>query len=393
MRKFLAFLALALIVLPTSGFLNIGFAQTTQEATIDFFYSDTCPHCIKEQGFLNDLQDKYKDQLEINRYSIAKPETGDLLKSFAERYGAEKDLGFVPLTFVGNKYFVGFDSANGKIGQGIEDAVFAQLLSDSGLMPERQPVEEVEQKETLNIPFIGEVQPSDYSLPVLAVMLGTLDGFNVCSLGALILILGLTLELKSRKKIFLYGSIFLATTAIIYGVLIQLWYQLFSVVQGYMGTLSLIIGLLGLVGGIYFFREFLRMRKVGMVCKTTGASFIDKVMKKTEDAFSKPNRMFYLALAIALFAGAVAIIEFPCSAAIPVAFAGIMADAGVSGVGQFFLLSLFVLFYLLDEILIFAIAAWQMKIVLTSPNFTIWATFVESIFLFVLAIYYLSGLI
>jgi len=216
---------------------------------------------------------------------------------------------------------------------------------------------------------------------------------NVCSLGALVLVLGLTLELKSMKRILFYGCLFLLTTAIVYGLLIKLWHQLFVILQSYLGILGFVIGVLGVVGGIFFFREFLRMRKVGLVCKSTGASFVDKAMKMAEAAFAKPNRIFYLALAVVLFAAVVVVVEFPCSAAVPLAFAGVMADAGVSGTMQTLLLGLYLIFYLLDELLIFGLAAWQMRVVLTSPKFTIWATFAESIFLFALGFYYLAGLI
>jgi len=52
-------------------------------------------------------------------------------------------------------------------------------------------------------------------------------------------------------------------------------------------------------------------------------------------------------------------------------------------------MGLFLLFYLIDEILIFAIAAWQMRLVFTSPNLTIWATFLETLLLLTLGTYYL----
>ena len=389
MRKIFTSLAFVTLLVLTFGLQNLGLARaTSQQATINFFHSETCPHCYKEGIFLDNLEEVYGDQLKINRYSVNKTGTTSVLKNLAEQYGAKNVFGRVPITFVGDDYYIGFDSADG-VGKEIEESVLAQLglvESEPGLIPS-------EDEGAIRAPFLGDINPSDYSLPALAIFLGALDGVNVCSLGALVLILGLTLKLKSRRRILIYGGLFLLTTAIVYGMLINLWHQLFSILQSYLGILGLVIGVLGIVGGTLFFREFLRMRKVGMVCKTTGASFVDKVMKTTEKAFSKPNQIFYLVLAVVMFAAVVAVVEFPCSAAVPVAFAGIMADAGVSGAGQFFLLLLYLAFYLLDELLIFSIAAWRMKVVLMSPNFTIWATFIESIFLFALGFYYLAGLI
>ncbi len=398
MHKLRPLLAFVLPAFLLGGFLNLDLAQAAEpQATINFFYSDTCPHCYRESLFLDGLEKSYGDQLKVNRYSINKIGTTSILKNLAEEYGATDVFGRVPVTFVGDEYYTGFDSAEG-IGRKIEQAVLAQLQPEPipepepGSEPEPEPIVP-EEPGIIQVPFLGTVNPSDYSLPALAIFLGALDGVNVCSLGALVLVLGLTLELKSRKRILFYGGLFLLTTVIVYGVLINLWHQLFVVLQHYLGILGLMIGVLGIVGGVFFFREFLRMRKVGLVCKATGASFVDRVMKMTETAFSKPDRILYLILAIVLFAAVVVVVEFPCSAAVPVAFAGIMADAGVSGMEQFLLLSLYLIFYLLDELLIFGVAAWRMKVVLTSPSFTIWATFIESVFLFAMGFYYLSGLI
>lgn len=390
MRKAYFLLTLLVLVLSVYSGLHFNLARAAEpQAVINFFYSETCPHCHEESLFLDELEKLYGERLIINRYSINKLGTADILKNLAEQYGAEDVFGRVPITFVGKNYYVGFDSAEGT-GQKITASVETQLA----LLPEPESEStSTEENGGIQVPILGEIDSSHYSLPTLAVFLGTLDGLNVCSLGALILVLGLTLELKSRKRILLYGGLFLLTTVIVYGILINLWHQLFVILQHYLGILGLMIGILGIVGGIFFFREFLRMRKVGLVCKATGASFVDKVMKMTEAAFAKPDKILYLVLAIVLFAAVVVVVEFPCSAAVPVAFAGIMADAGVSGSGQFGLLALYLLFYLLDELLIFGIAAWRMKVVLTSPNFTVWATFIESIFLFALGFYYLGGLV
>lgn len=379
MMRRISFVLIAVFAL--SGTLPTVLANT-QEAEINCFFSETCPHCYRESLFLEDLQNEYGDELVINSYSIHEADTKEILENFIEDYGAQDALGLVPLTFVGNEYFVGFDSADGQIGQGIVNEV-ESLINPTGGNDSKG------NNKSLSLPIIGDINLEEYSLPTLAIILGALDGFNVCSLGALVLILGLTLQLKSRKKIFMYGGIFLLTTAVIYGVLISFWYKLFGLIGGSLGALNLIIGLVGIAGGLYFLKEFWRLRKVGMICKTTGASFVDKVTKKAEEAFQKPNQIFILALAIISFAAVVAIVEFPCSAAIPVVFAGILAEQGIGGLGYLSLMGLFLLFYLIDEIIIFAIAAWQMKVVFASPNLTIWGTFIEALLLLGLGSYYI----
>jgi len=380
------FVVLTSILIASGGLISTSLAHEVAE--VHFFFSETCPHCHAEAIFLDDLQEEYGAQLDINRYSVNEKGTYEKFQEIAVSYNAEETWGVVPITFVGDRYFIGFTNSQGPIAQGIVQEI-ENMLVDANSASTHSEEGPTEQSKTISVPFIGEIDPSQHSLSTLAIILGALDGFNVCSLGALILILGLTLQLKSRRKIMTYGGIFLLTTALIYGLLITFWYKLFAWIGGQLGVLNLIIGLIGIGGGIYFLKEFLRLRKVGMICETTGASFVDKVTKRAEEAFQNPRQVVTLALAIAAFAAVIAIVEFPCSAAIPVVFAGILAEQGITGIGYLLLMGLFLLFYLIDEILIFAIAAWQMRLVFTSPNLTIWATFLETLLLLTLGTYYL----
>ena len=85
----------------------------------------------------------------------------------------------------------------------------------------------------------------------------------------------------------------------------------------------------------------------------------------------------------------ITIVEFPCSAAVPVFFAGMLAESGLTGFWYLFYIALFVLFYMLDEVLVFLIAVWTMSIRLSSPKITTWITLIEAIVLLALGLYYL----
>ena len=40
------------------------------KVTLYFFHGDGCPHCAEEEEFLSDIEDKYKDTLEISPYEV-----------------------------------------------------------------------------------------------------------------------------------------------------------------------------------------------------------------------------------------------------------------------------------------------------------------------------------
>jgi thiol-disulfide isomerase/thioredoxin len=375
-----------------------------------FFYSYSCPHCAKEKIFLNSIEDKYP-QVNFSRHAIEDSSNHDLLFELTEEHGADRFLGLVPITFVGDEdFFVGFDNKEG-IGQDIENSIKKQL----GLNGEKNQTEirigeetenlteENQEKEIpegitnvenkINVPFAGSINPENHSLPALSVLLGLLDGFNVCSLGALVLILGLVIALKSRKKILGLGSVFVITTALIYGLLIVLWYQLFSALSSFVGAITVIVGLLAVFGGIFFLIEFRNYIKYGPKCNTAGNRFVNKLSGKVQKAFRSKSGLLTLTGIIFLFAAAITVIEFPCSAAVPVVFAGILAEQGLSVLSYLTYIGIFVLFYMLDEIIVFLIAVWKMDVWLASPKFVTWATFIEGIILLLLGGYYLLSIL
>jgi len=365
-------------------FPNIIFAGEQNNLNLDFFYSETCPHCIAENAFLDKIEIKYEN-LKINRYSVGDEKNISFMYKILQENKKSEYFGVVPLTFVGKEFFAGFDSED-KIGAEIEKSINNQLGNTTDVANKQE-------EKKFNVPIIGEINVKNYSLPILAVILGSLDGVNVCSLGALILILGLVLKFRSRKKIFLYGGTYLFITAVIYGLLIILWNRLFIFVGSYLKIIEFIVGIVGLVGGIYFIKEFLRIKKRGLICESSNSKTISSATEKVKNIFENKNKLLTTIFGVIIFSGLITIIEFPCSAAIPVSFAGILAERGVSGFWTLVYIAIFIIFYLLDEIIVFVIAVYKMDIWLTSPKFTKWATLIEGIILIVLGLYYIINFI
>jgi len=367
--------------LPAEAFSEGGSVQENQ-VEIDFFYSSTCPYCAKEERFLDELQDRYPE-VKINRYVISSKDNVELLKEFYKEYEVSiEHYGMVPVTFTNERYFVGF---NEEIGEAIDGCILECRAGKTS-----EDVSIVDLEGNITVPILGEINIKKYSLPVLAVILGALDGFNVCSLGALVLILGLVLTLGSRKKTLLFGGLFILTTAIVYGFLIVIWYQIFSFLISYMRIMQILIGLLGIGGGIYFFRRFVRFKKYGPTCETSaGDGIISRLSSKFQQSFKESRNIILLLGSVLLFAGIITIVEFPCSAIIPVAFAGVLAQSGLSTFSYLLYIALFIVFYMLDEIIIFLIAFFTMKIWLASSRAITWITLLEAIILLALGFYYL----
>jgi hypothetical protein len=135
------------------------------------------------------------------------------------------------------------------------------------------------------------------------------------------------------------------------------------------------------------------MRKQGAVCEMQESPWVQKITAHTGRVFEHSGSFLTVLGAVMFFAGVIAIVEFPCSAAVPVIFAGILAEAGLSALSYLSYIGLFILFYLLDEILIFAIAAYRLKIWMTNGTFTKWAVLGEALILIGIGVFYAGALL
>jgi len=354
--------------------------EIEERIEIYFFYSQGCPHCADEEEFLDVIGEKYP-QIIVYRYDSVSPEGIELMKQLCTESMVEKYIGLVPMTFIDGEFILGFDNNDG-IGKKIENIIRTKI----GL-----PL--LGTQNGLKIPFLGNINIKEHSLLALAVILGFFDGFNVCSLGVIVLILGMALAFKSRKKTLILGGTFILTTATMYGVLIFLWYKLFSLLGSYMRYMEIFVGFLALFGAVYFFRQFLKYKKQGAVCEVGESKFSQKLNKRFKNSFKKTASIAALAGSIVLFATIITIIEFPCSAYLPVIFAGTLAEADLSSSSYLVYLLIFIFFYMLDEIIIFLVAVWTRKIWIASGKFMIASSLLASIVLLLLGFYYFFGLL
>ncbi len=381
---------MALFLMPCFGFATQVQAQEASQVEVNFFYGVNCGHCATEQKFLDEIQQKYPE-IKINRYLSTNQESQKLLKQLCEECDTERYLGLVPMTFIGlphsneHTFFLGFDNAEGeKIENSIQKQLKDNKPSDITEIPDKE-------KETLiHLPILGEINAQKYSLPALTIVLGALDGLNVCSLSSLVLILGLVLAFRSRRKTFIFGGLFIFTTAIVYAFLMLLWYQVFELLSYYLGAMQIIIGLLAIGGGAFFFLQFLKFQKQGPVCKIgTESKIISKFTSRIEKVFENPKNVFAIIGAILCFAVLVTIIEFPCSAVVPVLYIGILSQQDLPALQYIFYIAMFIFFYMLNEIIVFSVSVLTMGLWLTSKKFITIATLFGGIIMTLLGVYYL----
>jgi len=354
MKKILKILLIALF-LGTLIFPNLIVAR--EIPTLHFFWAEGCPFCERQKIFLQELKEEYPT-LQIRDYSIPNPTNEKILQEMIALYPeAERYLGAVPLTFFGDKFFLGFDS---EVERRIREQVAFYYGEITTIQEDRDRV--------FNIPLIGIINIENWSLVTLAVIIGAVDGFNICSLGALILILSLVLTFKSRKLTLILGSSFILVTVAVYGILMFAWHQLFLIFSPYLFLMRIIVGTMALLGGLYLIRQFFKIRKRGLVCEGQENRIIRMATSKLEAIFQKKKGILSLLSAVILFALVITIVEFPCTAVFPLIFTGILAEANLSALAALPYILIYLFVYMLDELAIFLVAVWTRNIWIASPK-------------------------
>jgi len=351
--KFNTYLVLALILIGAFAFFYTGTQTETRDSegmTVHFFYLPTCPHCAEQKPIVEELIAEMPDVAFI--YHDASSQDGSALfyKMSAEAGLDTSRLG-VPTLFVGKHPLVGFHTKE-QIMQAIEDCQNnCQAGAESDV-----PIQEVKTGLTdYELPFIGRTDLTSYSLPILAVVLGLIDGFNPCAMWVLVYLIGILIGLNDRKKIWIIVGSFVLASGVLYFLFMTAWINIFLLV-GYIKLLTLLIGLVALGGGIISLKEYITTKgKLG--CKVEDEKGQEKTMSRIQKIASQPLSLAIIFSIIAL-AFVVNSVEFVCSAAIPAVFTQVLAMKGLSIIQNYAYIALYVFFFMLDDLIVFGMAAF-----------------------------------
>ena len=136
------------------------------------------------------------------------------------------------------------------------------------------------------------------------------------------------------------------------------WINLFLLI-GYIRILTIIIGLIALGGGIIHLKEYFTT-KGNLNCAVGDEQSHEKTMTKIQKVISQPISAVIIFSIIGL-AFVVNSVEFVCSSAIPTVFTQILAISGLSTLQHYLYIGLYTLFFMLDDLVIFSMAAFAIS--------------------------------
>jgi len=390
-----------LILLLLSIIVLFGFILKTEkvlavekEVNIYFFWGKGCPHCAEEKVFLKKLENKYPEVKVYDFEVWHNNENRQLLIEVGKKLNA--NVSGVPFAVVGEKYFVGWYDEK-STGAAIEDAVQCALRDGCrdvvGKLLAQKTEEKTQEKECgceeekspipqkIKVPFIGETETKNLSLPVLTVVLGGLDGFNPCAMWTLLFLISLLLGMKDRKRMWILGGAFIVASAAVYFLFMAAWLNLLLFI-GFIVWIRAAIGLVALGGGIYNLREFF-VNKAG--CKVASDEKRQRVFEKLKTITQK--RQFWLALGgIIILAAAVNLVELICSAGLPVVFTQILALSNLARWQYYLYMLLYIFVFMLDDLFVFFAAMITLQMTGITTKYTRFSHLIGGILMVIIGI-------
>jgi cytochrome c biogenesis protein CcdA/glutaredoxin len=356
-----------------SAFLNTVFAADT-DVTIYFFGRNDCAHCAEEKAFLNLW---LPGQVGVVSQYLNVTED-DAAKALYEQVLAKHELSHVtPVTVIGDVVFQGFDIPE-TTGEQIINAVERARAGDIRTLEDhlaRAPKQSdsftgagCDENGTecgtltnpnmymFNLPVIGVIDLKSFSLFSLSAILGTIDGFNPCAMWVLITFLVLLTQVGDRKKMILVAGIFIVAEAIMYNLILNVWFTTWDFV-GLDAIVTPLVGFLAFGGGIFFLYRYRKNRFQPLICDISDLESQGNTTARIQKIIAQPTTIFTI-LAIIAIAFSVNIIEFACSIGIPQAYTKILELNGLDFLSRQFYILIYTLGYMVDDFVVFGLAVW-----------------------------------
>lgn len=383
MKKIIIFIITLLSFIP-----NI----KAEEKQLDLylFYGDGCPHCKALEEYLDDYL-KDKDNIKLHEYEIWYSEENqnlfkkvqnamdikangipylvigeDVVQGFIENYTEEKINGYI-------KYYQNKDY-NDKAGVAL--GLKEETLNNSTIKKDKDTKYEV--------PILGKIDAKKVSLPLLAVVIGAVDGFNPCAMWILLFLISMLLGMHDRKKMIILGLAFIFTSGLVY-LLFMLSFLNIATFINNVSILRLIISILALLFGLININSYFKSLKKDTGCEVVDQTKRKKIVTRIKNIVN--NNKFILSLiGIILLAASVNLIELLCSLGLPVIFTEILSLNNLNKIEKGTYILIYILFFLIDDIIIFLIAVFSSKVTAISNKYTKYSHLIGGLIMIIIGI-------
>ena len=371
------FLILTVVLMASSVALPVSAANDVLNVYI--FEGEGCPYCARAIAFFKELAEK-DERIIVHDFEVYHNlQNREYFTALASVHGFEPM--YVPTIFIGDQYWVGFSDT---IQAEIEDVIQKchdggcvdfgkQVLSSSLFFAEGVPAETNPAGETaspgedtvtnvgefsITLPLFGRIDLAKRSLLLSTLLISFVDGFNPCSIWVLSMLLAITLNARSRKKVLIIGFVFIFVTAFIYALFIGGLFTVFTFI-GYVGWIQLIVALIAFVFALVNIKDYFWYKEgISLTISDKQKPGIYKGIRRIMNA---EENLWGLVSATVVLAAGVSLVEFSCTAGFPMIWTNLLAIHEVSGLAFLGFLLVYMLVYQLDEMGIFLVAVFTLR--------------------------------
>ena len=232
--------------------------------------------------------------------------------------------------------------------------------------------------------LFGVVSLKDVSLPIFTIILGAVDGFNPCAMWILIFLITMMFSMHDRKRMWILGLTFIFTSGFVYLCFMLSWLSIASFLSSVVLIRFLIACFAVLFGMVNIYR-YIKSLNSDVGCDVTNKKKRVKIMERIKKIVNEKSFLLSI-LGIMLLAFSVNLIELLCSLGIPVMFTNVLAMNDLSTLEYVIYIGLYLLFFLIDDILIFVIAMKTLKIKGISNKYTKYSHLIGGVIMLLLGI-------
>ncbi len=366
-----------------------------EKVKLYFFHGDGCPHCAEEEIFLEKLQKDYKD-LKIIKYEVWENKDNQVLLKRVKEHMDIKANG-VPVTIIGGTSIVGYEeSFNVKIKRIVSfyldnntkyidnvKLIKNKKIDNKKIIDYFGNVDEkTDESSTIKLPLIDSVNMKNVSIPTAAATIGLVDGFNPCAMWVLLFLISMLLGMKNRKRMWILGISFLTTSAIIYMAIMLSWINIVVNVSTSI-IFRNIIAVIAIIGSFINMKSFFKSSDSG--CEVVDAKKRKKIFAVIKK-FTHEKSFILALLGIIGLAISVNVVELACSAGLPLIFTQILAINKITGFNAFIYTLIYIIFFLIDDIVVFTIAMVTTKVTAISTKYNKYSHLIGGILMFIIGL-------
>ena len=344
---------------------------SAKEVNLYLFHGDGCPHCAKEREYLKEIEKEY-DDVNIHLYEVwYDTDNQELMAKVKKELNSSTN--YVPLTIIGDKYTVGFnDNTKLMIKNNIEkclkedcedvvgNVLAGKTANETTIKKEVKEPKKDKEDSIKDLPILGKVDVKKVSLPIMAAVIGLVDGFNPCAMWVLVFLISMLLGTKDRKKMWILGLTFLFTSAFIYLLFMVAWLNV-AIKMNTVIWLRITIAIIAIIAAFINLKSFYKSFKKDTGCEVVDSKKRKNIIEKIKK-FTLEKSLILGLLGVMTLAVSVNFIELACSAGLPLLFTQILALNNLSRLSYMIYILIYIFFFLIDDIIVFVIAMFTLKI-------------------------------